>query len=34
MGLIFFIILYNYESELIKDVKGIKIIVKKVRILI
>ena len=31
MGLIFFIVLYNYKSELIRNIKDIKILVKKVR---
>ena len=34
MGLTPFITLYNYESKLIRDIKGIKIIAKKARILV
>ena len=34
MEIIFFIILYNYNLEIIKDARDIKIIIKKVKILI
>ena len=34
MGLTLFIILYKYELEIIRDVRDIKIITKKVKILV
>ena len=34
MGLIFFVILYGYKSELTREIRSIKIIVEKVRMLI
>ena len=33
-GLIPFVILYKYKSELIREIRSIKIIIKKIRILI
>ena len=34
MGLIFFIVLYKYELEIIREIRSIKIIMEKIRMLI
>ena len=34
IGLIFFIILYRYKLKLIREIRNIKIIIEKVKILI